>query len=492
MAVLCLAVLALLSGCASAGKDALEAPPPSDIAMSEPHLVGLTLFYYPDSGERRTVYRRATREKGQSRAALVVESLLAETWKDETPPGDWRPVFEGQESGMELQSIELSGNTANVNLASADGASVPPRDQRIKCRVPLANSLIETLGVQYVNIYFNGEAMDDDGRPLGAMAWFEGSPDEYYEQLIAGRDLPVSTVNATLYFPDTSGNYLVMETRPLELSNLRGGEIVQALLEGPSTEGLMPIVKNTGEDIQGRIRISADNPGGYDEKETDDALPETSAGDQSQTEGEPQAPLNIKRVEIPLPKTDTDLAEAAVICSIHGLFRDVAGVAVVFDSSASLSQSQSHVRSQYQDKIGQLVTPAAATAGDGLLHRVRMAVPQARAEDPDEMLLALFAASDTADQLLFDAAWQAGALRSAVLSGSMAIVDLSSERVQAWQGLPPEALRLQLYAMVNSVTSIHGVHSVQILVDGERAQQIGGLMLGQPLLANPALMADGA
>lgn len=506
------ALALLLGACAApgAGRDALgERPTLAPLRVDEPHIANLVLFYYTEDGNRRIAYRRVPLQEGQTRALMTVRTLFSNDWSDEYSqmPDDWQPVFDVRGQGMDVDFVEVSGNTANISIRSIDGASKPPNDQRIRARVPLANSLIETLGVEYVNIYFNGEAMVDYyNQPLGAMSRYDGSPQEYYEEVETSRDQPLSyTANVTLYFPDATGKFLVMETRPMELSDQRGFEVVNALLAGPNNRELRNIIDETPDDFDGLVSINTENHIAPYSTEGEESVEPNEEEEADVIISDEEAFINgesmmyypsaqtlqtvTKRVTIHAAERFDGMGKAAIVCSLQGLFSDVSGVTAVFGEQV-ISDLPGETREDFHDHLGQLIYPYASTQEGSLLHQETVAVPQDRANDPKTVLEALFAVEPEKFDAVFSSSWRETALRSATWSGTSAIVDLSSEVVQRWNEVTEAELRLQLSAMVNTLTQIHGIREVQILVDGERKEDVGALTLSQPLVANPAMNAE--
>ncbi len=110
--------------------------------------------------------------------------------------------------------------------------------QEILCRAALTKTLTQIEGVEYLNIYAGDQPlMDSQGNPVGML----GAGD-FMEN--------ISDVNAfekselTLYFADTTGEYLVEETREVMHSINTSMErlIVEQLLEGPQREDLQATI----------------------------------------------------------------------------------------------------------------------------------------------------------------------------------------------------------------------------------------------------------
>lgn len=494
-----LLMAALLSVCGSCSTPQTQyaAPSISPIDEKEAQIVSVTLYYYNTTGDRRTVHRSATLAAGESRAALVVESVLDKDWSDEMnqAPEDWAVAFDANDMGMELYSVEVSGNTANVDLHSMEGASIPQMDQRIKCRVSIANSLIETLGVSYVNVFFNGQPMDIDGRPLGAMAWYEGSPEEYYDEIIGYRErIAPYSIYATLYFPDATGNFLVMETQLLELNDLRGGEVVEALLQGPTTEGLVSIASRQLESYSNLVSIGSEGQEAIDEEQQEEVASPTNSP-VFVTEGtDIVSQKSARRVEISLAQGENPLSGAAVVCSLMTLYSDISSVSVKFDDT---QVAEEETLAQYQDKLGAFVAPYALTDGAEMLYRWRTIVPQSEADNPSTLLFAATEAQPDAGNLPILTEDKA-AVQDVAVSGHTAIVKLEGTAVnetgqtltEEWAELPTSTLRLKIYSIVNTLTQIQGVKQVQIQIDGWEGDSIGTISLRSPLLANTALCAD--
>jgi spore germination protein GerM len=79
-------------------------------------------------------------------------------------------------------------------------------------------------------------------------------------------------------------------------------------------------------------------------------------------------------------------------------------------------------------------------------------------------------------------------LRSIFVTNGLAVVNLSREFVNNFQGGPDQEL-VAVYSLVNSLLfNIEGIDGIQILVEGERLPTLRGTVdIEQPLVANQAI-----
>lgn len=425
--------------------------------LQQPHEmpVRLPLYYYRNDVGLVIEYREVTLSPGRSRAQAAIEELL-DGARDE---GIELP-FVASRAGVSLKRIVVSGKTAVVDLEGSVDLSAA-----IQARVPIANTLIDLLGIEYVDIFYNGQAMTYYEYSLGAMRRFDGTPKEYYEQIeqlsASGAWFP-RTLDITLYFPDASGRYLLCETRPVEIRSESDAqnEIARELLAGPSDPRLQGIVTSAEKP---EIFSHIDYSGVQTDEATSERIPYKNV------------------LEVVFPGSATcDLSRAAVVSSMMSLsLSGVEAIRVSFDGNAEESTDNGAylTRRDLAEPIAQIVEGRRI---DGhYLRRCEVFLPQNAYEDPAAILRAL---CDEADLGL-----PSDAISDAFVSRDCAVVNFDARHASAWQDWEDSQKRLFIYAIVNTLTELPGVRRVQFLENGQLMASMEPLSLGSPMLRNPGL-----
>lgn len=112
-------------------------------------------------------------------------------------------------------------------------------------KAAMVNTLIESGGVEYVNVLFNGREVPTNGLPTGTMTRFDEDLQSAWvehenEGVAALRSQSYSfRRNVTLYFPANDSNFLLAEVRELTFtrSNL-ATPVLEALISGPASTGI--------------------------------------------------------------------------------------------------------------------------------------------------------------------------------------------------------------------------------------------------------------
>lgn len=111
-------------------------------------------------------------------------------------------------------------------------------DQEILCRAALTKTLTQIVGVDYISIYTGEQPIVDSfGSPVGIL-----SGNDFVE---SNKDVNTfKRLTITLYFTDTTGEFLYPETREVMQSTNTSTEsvILEELIAGPEQLGLLPVL----------------------------------------------------------------------------------------------------------------------------------------------------------------------------------------------------------------------------------------------------------
>lgn len=140
----------------------------------------------------------------------------------------------------------------NVILYLAGEYPVAGTAEELLCRFSLVQTMLQLDGAEGVMIYVNDKPLELDGEQVGAM-----TADSFVEKLSDPQSQPVEK-HVTLYYSNAEGNALVpceamVEMRPEE--NIETA-IVRQLIQGPTQEGMFPVLPQNTEVISVSVKKS--------------------------------------------------------------------------------------------------------------------------------------------------------------------------------------------------------------------------------------------
>ena len=470
-------MMLILSAC-TPENDALQMPDIEPIDWTQAQIgreIVLPLYYFTDEKTQLSVERRSVHITDQTRAQSAILALLEEP----KSAGLISPFAASQYDKLELQHVQVSGKTANVDFYNKTGGSDVATV--IMARTAVANTLISHLGVEYVNMYINGNPADYNGNRLGAMKYYEGSPKQYLEQvkLDSERMSYPATVIMTLYFPDAKYEYLICETREVIIPD-SGGDlnkiIVSELLKGPQdTQSLVGITDEPVSNYEDFTLLSHV----YQDDLGNNLIVDTTSG---------QKVSNRIEIDIGHAAADETLSAAAIVCSLMGYTPDMQSVSVSFGEGADIKGGDGLTRLSFADKIGTLITLYVPDTSHEKLQAYACAVKQDQSEDPEVILRELIDYA-MAEGTLFPQDIEQGDLNRAWLCNDTAIVDFSRAFYDKCDVLGEKEEMLMVYSIVNTLTQIYGVKKVQVLFDGKTVEKLGVISVFAPLMQNPGIIS---
>ncbi len=161
--------------------------------------------------------------------------------------------------GVELLGYSLIGDVINLNFNS--NYRKIALTEEILCRAAIVKNLIQVPGINYVQMYIEGEnLLDTYGNPVGLM-----KNSSFVE--FSGENLgDIQSKRFMLYFANEDGDGLVAETRKVYYSSSAPVEkvIVEQLIEGPKKSSSYAVLpSNTGiigvSIANGTVYINLDN-----------------------------------------------------------------------------------------------------------------------------------------------------------------------------------------------------------------------------------------
>lgn len=474
---LCLLLALALCACALAGcAQSEEAParpayePEEDWGtLPSGRKVTAPLNFLSLDGKRLAVeMREVTVESGHMVAEAVLQAFL-----DGPESEDLKKILRN----IELVSVEVSGRVANVELSTQFAGY--DAGEMLTARAALANTLCDLLDIDYVNVYVDGKDPGYEGKPLGAIKKVDVNLSLYLDQIrqemnqIDTDDSYTEQRVITLYLPDPSGKYLTA----------------------------------TAKEAQIRLRQMDD---GYDRDyistvlyELFQSAPELFVG--TTISGAPMAVLDGaggKIIALALTEEPENpyLAYGAIVTSLMGFVPECNGVRVSLYNGQEtvLVQSAGGVefenglmrRSDFSGLIGNNIRLCLPRPEGSDLVTVSRTVPQDEAENPVRILRELMKAEPEEGLVNpFPEGTEETELLDAKLCGRTAVLDFSASFAGRCASMTAAEQYALVYAIVNTMTEIHGISRVQFLREGESFGPLGQLDLSGPILRNPGLNA---
>ena len=374
-------------------------------------------------------------------------------------------------------SVSQTGNVATVDL----GGDVDlMQEYDIFClKAALVNTLIESGGVEYVNVLFNGREVPTNGLPTGTMTRFDEDLQSAWvehenEGVAALRSQSYSfRRNVTLYFPANDSDFLLAEVRELTFtrSNL-ATPVVEVLISGPASTATMRRCYPSATRIDGLPSLEEEsNDTQYLDVSFTYEMGTALTGDE-----------NERRLQMaPLVVTLTTFLPETVAVRVRVNRRPIESMV-----SGGSTGERLLYRERYAGLVGRTVE-LFFPQEDGRLLRVTRAVSQTEntLRDVVEQLLLV------PDEALpvFPDGFTADCFRGVAMVDDTAIVNLTQTGADRLSGLTVDQERTCIFSVVNTLTSYAGVNRVQFLVEGVKVDSLaGGLSLRSPLVRNPGII----
>lgn len=229
--------LVLLGGCAeqieeremadlSAVEIAAPVPAPHEDGAQDTTLHAVLYFLTEDGTQLTPVTREITVRGGQSRAEAALRALLA-------GPQDGEGFWPDMGAAVSERLLEVSGGVATVDLPA--NARTLPQETLYAVRMAIANTLTELPEIAYVNVLIGGreEGLDLGATlPVGTLSHEDDlRASAHYSRLNGQRQSEEGvTLLATLYFPDSTGRYILPQVRSIAFAQVSPIEYLYTLL----------------------------------------------------------------------------------------------------------------------------------------------------------------------------------------------------------------------------------------------------------------------
>lgn len=451
----------------------------SDAWAKEPAARTITAalnFLSLDGNHLMTEIRDVEVQEGQTDEEAVIRALI-------DGPTDERAMRRVLSSSIKLVNVEKTGRVINVELSA--NYTYYSELEMLKVRIALANTLCPLFDVDYVNVYVDSADPGYSGMPLGSVKQTALDLSLYCDQIIQEQknimddDDYEEIRTVTFYKPDESGSYLISDPQEMTLETVSSGETVE---------------RNYLRSIVFEMLIGSRSAlfGGFNL-----AIEPAVMTDET---GKRYAQVVL--VEMP---ENPMVALGALVYTVTGFVCNISYLVVgVQDSSAEQGWSPIQYiegmgeiddgklyRSDFSRIIGEYVTLYLPAADELSLTGVTKAAPQSDSGNAEAILRTLLDAEAAPGTEAFEEyGISAAQLHSVKLCGSVAVVDMAEGFFDACRSLNAQQEFLTIYAIVNTLTEISGVSSVQFLCNGYTLEKLNTIQLSGPLMRNIGVITD--
>ena len=491
LSALCLALCLSLCGCV-AGVDALNKTssvtlPPAQVEYAAPmgdtnqEMAQSVLLYVPNAAGTRLIAQ--TDRIVLSAARHPAESTLRRLF-----------AFAGSDSAQSLypdaalqlstvNPVEISGDTATVNLAPS-ALSLSHSELYVVCQA-IANTLSQWGDIRYVNVLVSSiQPGLDVGASVPAGCFAANYADTIDAMVTAAQTqsaVPASrriSLNATLYYPTYSGKGILAEARTLSFDGRDKGEMISTLLsalsQGAQTLGNTPAMPDLSAYLTEAPAVQEIAVSGGQcavlrfTQNFNDAL--IAAG----------IPRSVMMAALTYTLTTFVPGLSGVTAYIGDELVSVVVPGGVYEGVNEPINFQNGVMRR-NDFSRFLLSNCTLYFGDGTgrLTAVQRPIPYYEARSARYLINCLMQGPQPCDNadgiqaVLPDSLGDADVLGLG-LSGTTLLLNLSQHAAAELAQAQPDAERLTVYAMVNTLTELSGVSGVCFFFAGEQREHLAG------------------
>lgn len=376
---------------------------------------------------------------------------------------------------LHVLSVAQTGKVATVDLGG--DAEMLQAYELFCLKAAMANTLIETGQVEYVNVLFEGREIPTNDLPSGTLTRFDEDLQsawiDHENEGVAALRSPDYTFkrNVTLYFASKNSELLLAEVRQISFTRSDlASPVIKALITGPMSDTELR-----------RSYPSSATVLGIPSSEYEDGNTRYLSIDFSYEMGNAFQDPEDRRIQFsPLVMTLTTFLPETDAVMIRVNHRPIESL------NGAESAERLLYHSQFSGMLGRTVE-LYYPVEDGRQVRVTRAVAQKEntLRDLIEQLLIV----PEGVQPIFPENFDASHLRGVSMVDDIAVVNLTDEGAELIRGLSPEQGRDCIFCIVNTLTSAAGVSRVQFLVEGYHVDGLSGnLSLSTPLVRNPGVI----
>lgn len=384
--------------------------------------------------------------------------------------------------------LERSGGLTVVNL-SIDARNVANDQQLLWLQTAISETLTGFENIESVNVLISSRDEGVLGMPSGAHGPAEGNLPSLWARLLADETLysrkdtatPIER-SAVLYYATRDGEYIAPVVRTVQI--MRNDPItplIEALCLPPQEADCLLSPFPTDAPV---LAVPPEIVEGEDGRRMVRLVFDANLIATLEREG-----LNAWQLY------------ASLTYTITGFVPDIDGLIILIgDGQLTRVERDGEElafiggemnRMSYPEAVGHL-TPVYMSSEEGSLVRLYRPLHQSDAVSPRARLNELFKGP---------AAWEMGAARvlpdgasiddilGVRIEDSEAVVNLSSNLYRCCQSLTPQQERNLIYAIVNTLTEMHGVDAVRFQLEGESIESlVGEIYLRGALMRNPGII----
>lgn len=473
-----------------------------------------TLYYINEDGTRLAGEKRTVRcEEGESMALCTMRALM------DGPQS--QSLERSVPYKLKLDKVEKSMGICNVYLSGGFPGS---ESDWLIARLAIAATLSDTLGIQAVNVLYNGKEQGYNSNAIGEARYLGQSLDKYAEDMAekypdrskGSMSEVVKYINqyVTMYFTNAERTLIAAHSVQLSVSSEASVTDLVTILTGKLAAGI------SGEDALEPV-LPADftlarepriGVAGMEEEETDaesSAEKNTSkdkTGEASSTSAPSSLPLFAPKViyiTIKQPKNDYDerLMCAALTLTLTGYLPGISGIVLYVEAEdgtrTKLVDDVDYLtRDMYTDMLGTSVSVDYPDENGSMLKRENKIVPSSDEYDLTKRVLTLIDAQGSSG--LGFAPLSRDDVERVYLADGIAVIEwkegftdklkeaLSYESAESADRLE----MLIIYSFVNTLTELPYIKKVWMSEGGEKLGMINRIYLGNALLRSPGLTGN--
>jgi spore germination protein GerM len=482
---------ALLSGCASLSfvpervNESRTLPPAQDDGLTAPvgdsaaeYTGRFTLNYVGSDQQTLVAVSRTMRLTGEDlMAEKITERLL-------DPPDTLPGVLPIAPTGTKLIWVEQSEGVATVNL-SEDALSLTEQELTWM-RSAIANTLVGTDGIQYVNVLIGGKEESALALPSGALPKNDGNLTALWAQQQADQERFAQAGgrldrDATLYFPSADGDFLLPEVRSVRFSDVGYAlELVKQLAAGGKDSRVLPADS-----------ILTQDP-------SIDTLDDGRRVITLKLSGDFETALSQIGVKPGLAYGALALTLCRFVPEIDALRITLGGEPLksVQLGERTLTPADGVIApDDFDSLIGRVAQVFLTDQATGRLRAVSRAMERGAALSPRVLVEQVLAGPMPHESGV--AAVAPSGIGKADIEGvrieeGVALVNLSGNFYRSCQQLDAEAERNLIYALVNTLSGLNPVKRVRFFIDGQTVDALVTTMsLRGALMPNPGIVVGG-
>jgi|GEM_PF-5635573 len=424
-------------------------------------------LYYPDLGYDNLlrIVKDVNILQGGSEVRAIANKLLStELIEDD----DYIVPFNNT---VDLGWLIVSRNLVTINLQG--DFSIFTEKQFFCSIVSIVNTLCELKNIDYVEILLNGEQLTSRGLIVNPMSSMSSSLHLMYLDhinIIDTEERKLVKDKNILYFLDKNSNFLIAE-----ISNV-------AVSKENAADDLLKLLKNEpyyGSGIQSSIPQNVIMP--------------ASAVITNEDE------QDILTVRLESPKYETmDNKTRYMMCggitlTLLSYYDSIDALRIFINGHPALEENFL-TKDMFIENIGQIVTVHMPNRDLEYLVETDLAMSQHRYNSPKERVREIVLAdtdykSNTV-RIIPDSIKEEDIL-SVFVHDSCCVVNISEELYKVIIELPYKNIKMFVYSIVNTLTELENISSVQFLVEGMFYESLGAsIYIETPMLNNPGIVFD--